>query len=128
MFVSVITSTRGRRRFIPRLIEMYKGQTYPKEKMEWILLDDGLPDERVSDLVSGIPGVRYLVSDVRLTMGEKLNRLNKAVTLRSDCIVVSSSARGERCRARSNAQDMRWEVVPLHSERIRPAKVRAAST
>jgi len=88
MFVSVITSTRGRRRFIPRLIEMYKGQTYPREKMEWIILDDGLSEERVGDLVSEIPGVRYLVSDIRLTMGEKLNRLNKAVNLKSDCIVV----------------------------------------
>ena len=40
-FVSVITPTYNRRRFLPYLIQCYLQQTYPKERMEWIILDDG---------------------------------------------------------------------------------------
>ncbi len=47
-FVSVITPTYNRRCFIPAAIECYKHQTYPKERMEWIILDDGT--ESVEDL------------------------------------------------------------------------------
>jgi cellulose synthase/poly-beta-1,6-N-acetylglucosamine synthase-like glycosyltransferase len=47
-FVSVVTPTYNRRKFIPTLIAMYKAQTYPKDRMEWIILDDG--QEKVDDL------------------------------------------------------------------------------
>ena len=40
-FVSVCTPTYNRRQFIPQRIECYKQQTYPKELMEWIVVDDG---------------------------------------------------------------------------------------
>ena len=40
-FVSVCTPTFNRRIFIPQLIKCFKAQTYPKELMEWIIIDDG---------------------------------------------------------------------------------------
>ena len=59
MIVSVLTSTCNRARFIPRLIEMYKKQTYPHEKMEWIILDDGETKVKSLFLNSGLPNIRY---------------------------------------------------------------------
>jgi glycosyltransferase involved in cell wall biosynthesis len=77
--VSVITPTYNRRKFIPALIEIYKSQTYPKQKMEWIVLDDG--KDSVADLFEAaaqtLPNLRYIRSDTRLRIGAKRNRLNQ---------------------------------------------------
>ncbi len=77
-FVSVLTPTYNRRRFIPAIIECYKAQTYPKDKMEWIILDDG--SDKVKDVfdlhAKGIPNVRYISMDEKMNIGAKRNRLN----------------------------------------------------
>ena len=75
MIVSVLTSTCNRARFIPRLIEMYKNQTYPHEKMEWIILDDGETKVESLFLNSGLPNIRYESLSTKLPMGAKLNLL-----------------------------------------------------
>lgn len=71
--VSVITITCNRRRFIPRLIEMYRAQLYPVDQMEWIIVDDG--EDKVADLFmySYLPNIVYLPYKCGLLMGEKLN-------------------------------------------------------
>jgi glycosyltransferase involved in cell wall biosynthesis len=78
-FVSVITPTYNRRRFIPNLIQMYKNQDYRKDRMEWIILDDG--QDKVKDLfeeaAKTIPNLRYIELDEKLLIGAKRNRLNK---------------------------------------------------
>jgi glycosyltransferase involved in cell wall biosynthesis len=78
-FVSVITPTYNRRRFIPNLIQMYKNQDYRKDRMEWIILDDG--QDKVRDLfeeaAKTIPNIRYIELDEKLLIGAKRNRLNK---------------------------------------------------
>jgi glycosyltransferase involved in cell wall biosynthesis len=77
--VSVLTPTYQRRPFIPALIQMYQQQTYPKEKMEWIILDDGR--DKVEDLwkeaAKTIPNLRYIYHPEKLRIGEKRNRLNQ---------------------------------------------------
>lgn len=78
MEVSVVTPTYNRRQFIPTMIEIYKQQTFPKEKMEWIILDDG--QDKVEDLFSGIPNVRYIYMHEKQTIGAKRNYLNKLAT------------------------------------------------
>jgi glycosyltransferase involved in cell wall biosynthesis len=79
MEVSVVTPTYNRRLFIPTLIEIYKAQTFPKEKMEWIILDDGR--DKVEDLfidaLRTIPNVRYIRFDEKMRLGAKRNMLNK---------------------------------------------------
>lgn len=77
-FVSIVTPTYNRRRFIPSLIAMVRGQTYPKHRMEWIVLDDG--SDSVADLfaaVKDIPNLRYIRSEEKQTIGAKRNRLNE---------------------------------------------------
>lgn len=77
--VSVITPTYNRRVFIPALIEIYKSQTFPKEKMEWIIIDDGR--DKVEDLfievAKTIPNIRYQYISEKLRIGAKRNQLNK---------------------------------------------------
>jgi glycosyltransferase involved in cell wall biosynthesis len=76
--VSVVTPTYNRRKFIPTLIEIYKSQTFPKDKMEWIIIDDGR--KRVEDLFQEasktIPNIRYIYKDEKMRLGEKRNLLN----------------------------------------------------
>ncbi len=78
-FVSVITPTYNRRRFIPTLIKCYENQDYKKNRMEWIILDDG--QDKVKDLfeeaAKRIPNIRYIPLEEKLLIGAKRNRLNQ---------------------------------------------------
>lgn len=77
--VSVVTPTYNRRKFIPTLIEIYKSQTFPKDKMEWIIIDDGR--DKVEDLFleasKELPNIRYIYKDEKLRIGAKRNALNR---------------------------------------------------
>lgn len=78
-FVSVITPTYNRRKFLPALVECYKSQTYPKDRMEWIILDDGTDCVRdfFEQAAKTVPNLRYLREDAKLLIGAKRNRLNR---------------------------------------------------
>jgi glycosyltransferase involved in cell wall biosynthesis len=78
-FVSVLTPTYNRNKFIPSLVECYKSQTYPKERMEWIVLDDGTSsiEEEFLRLTKGLPNIRYIRLEEKLLIGAKRNMLNK---------------------------------------------------
>lgn len=77
--VSIVTPTYNRRRFIPTLIRMIETQTYPRDRMEWIVYDDG--QEAVGDLIDEaqhrLPLTIYIRSEEKQTLGEKRNRLNR---------------------------------------------------
>jgi glycosyltransferase involved in cell wall biosynthesis len=87
-FVSVITPTYNRRKFIPSLIACYLSQTYPKNRMEWIVYDDG--EDSVEDIFTKfapkLPNLRYIREAEKKTIGTKRNRLN--VEARGDIIVA----------------------------------------
>lgn len=78
-FVSVVTPTYNRRKFLPSLIECYKSQTYPKEHMEWIVLDDGedCVKEVFDEAAKSIPNLRYIRQPTKLLIGAKRNILNR---------------------------------------------------
>ncbi len=78
-FVSVLTPTYNRKRFLPYLVECYKAQTYPKERMEWILLDDGTDKvgELFLSLTKGLPNIHYIALEEKVNIGVKRNRLNQ---------------------------------------------------
>jgi cellulose synthase/poly-beta-1,6-N-acetylglucosamine synthase-like glycosyltransferase len=48
-FVSVCTPTFNRRPFISGMIKCFDHQTYPKSRIEWIIIDDGT--DKIEDLV-----------------------------------------------------------------------------
>ena len=74
-FVSVCTPTYNRRKFIPYLIKSFKEQTYPKELLEWIIIDDG--EESVQDLFEGVECVKYFRYEEKLKLGYKRNLMHK---------------------------------------------------
>jgi glycosyltransferase involved in cell wall biosynthesis len=74
-FVSVCTPTFNRRPFIPIMLQCFENQTYPKDKIEWIIIDDG--DDKIEDLVSHIPQVKYFKYDEKMTLGRKRNLMHE---------------------------------------------------
>jgi glycosyltransferase involved in cell wall biosynthesis len=77
--VSVVTPTYNRRMFIPTLIDLYSAQTYPKDKMEWIIIDDGRDkvEELFQEAAKIIPNIRYVRKEEKMRLGAKRNELNK---------------------------------------------------
>ena len=74
-FVSVCTPTFNRRPFISMMIQCFQHQKYPKDKIEWIIVDDGT--DKIEDLVTHIPQVKYFKYDTKLTLGKKRNISNE---------------------------------------------------
>ena len=70
-FVSICTPTFNRRPFWPYIIKCFENQTYPKDKMEWIIIDDGT--DKIEDLVSHLPQVKYFKYEEKLMLGKKRN-------------------------------------------------------
>ena len=70
-FVSVCTPTFNRRPFIPYMIKCFEHQDYPKERIEWIIIDDGT--DKICDLVKHIPQVKYFSVEKKLLLGNKRN-------------------------------------------------------
>ena len=76
-FVSVCTPTFNRRPFIEMMFQCFRNQTYPKEKMEWIIVDDGT--DKIGDLVknSNIPQIKYISVQEKMILGAKRNLIHK---------------------------------------------------
>jgi glycosyltransferase involved in cell wall biosynthesis len=73
-FVSICTPTFNRRPFIPYAIKCFLQQDYPKDKMEWIIVDDGT--DPIEDLISSIPQVKYFYLKERMLLGKKRNYMH----------------------------------------------------
>ena len=74
-FVSICTPTFNRRPFIKSMIECFQHQTYPKDRMEWIIIDDGT--DKIEDLVKDIPQVKYYKYDEQMVLGKKRNLMHE---------------------------------------------------
>jgi glycosyltransferase involved in cell wall biosynthesis len=72
--VSICTPTFNRRPFFPFIIKCFENQDYPKEKLEWIIIDDGT--DPIEDLVREIPQVKYFRFDKKMTLGRKRNMMH----------------------------------------------------
>ncbi len=77
--VSVCTPTYNRRPFIPIMFECFRNQDYPKNRIEWIIVDDG--SDKIEDLVltSNIQQIRYFKIDKKLSLGAKRNYMHSKV-------------------------------------------------
>lgn len=73
-FVSICTPTFNRRPFIPMIIQCMENQTYPKDRIEWIIVDDGT--DKIGDLITHIPYVKYFPFEEKMTLGKKRNITN----------------------------------------------------
>ena len=77
--VSVCTPTFNRRPFIQAMLECFRNQTYPKDRMEWIIVDDGT--DPINDLIDAakIPQIRYFREERKMALGEKRNYMHSKV-------------------------------------------------
>ena len=76
--VSIITPTYNRRKFIPTLIRCIHSQNYPKERMEWLVYDDG--SDPIWDILephATALNIRYFRSETKQNIAEKRNMLHK---------------------------------------------------
>jgi len=80
--VSLCTPTFNRRPFIKQMIDNIMKQDYPKELMEWIILDDGT--DPIGDLVKDISFVKYIYSEERMSLGKKRNLLHQYCSFKND--------------------------------------------
>lgn len=69
--ISILTITRDRRVFMPLAKYSYMIQSYPEDKLEWVIVDDG--DDPIEDTLIGVPNVKYVRSDPGLTISQKRN-------------------------------------------------------
>ena len=76
--VSVCTPTFNRRPFIPFIIKCLENQTYPKELIEWIIVDDGT--DPIGDIVKDIPNVKYFYFEEKMSLGKKRNLCHSKAT------------------------------------------------
>ena len=70
-FVSICTPTFNRRPFWEYTIKCFNHQDYPKDKMEWIIIDDGT--DKIEDLVCNIEQVKYYYYNEKMPLGKKRN-------------------------------------------------------
>ena len=65
--VSICTPTFNRRPFIENMFTCFRNQDYPKDKIEWIIVDDGT--DKIQDLIltSNIPQIRYFEVPEKMT-------------------------------------------------------------
>ena len=82
-FISICTPTFNRRPFFPYIIKCFENQTYPKDKMEWIIIDDGT--DKIEDMVAHIPQVKYFKYDEKMFLGKKRNLAHQKA--RGDIII-----------------------------------------
>ena len=74
-FVSICTPTFNRRPFWEYAIKCFDHQDYPKDKMEWIIIDDGT--DKIKDLVCNISQVKYFEYDTKMPLGKKRNLMHE---------------------------------------------------
>jgi glycosyltransferase involved in cell wall biosynthesis len=74
-FVSICTPTFNRRPFWEYTIKCFNHQDYPKDRMEWIIIDDGT--DKIKDLVCNISQVKYFEYDTKMTLGKKRNLMHE---------------------------------------------------
>ena len=74
-FVSICTPTYNRRPFWPMAIKCFENYDYPKERMEWIIVDDGT--DPIRDLVEHIPQVKYYREEHQMILGRKRNYMHE---------------------------------------------------
>jgi len=80
--VSLCTPTFNRRPFIKQMVDNILKQDYPKELMEWIIVDDGT--DPIGDLVKDISFVKYIYSEERMSLGKKRNFMHQQCTFTND--------------------------------------------
>lgn len=69
--VSILCITKDRRPFMPLLKYCYMIQSYPEDKLEIVIVDDG--EDSIEDTLIGVPNVKYVRCEPGMTISQKRN-------------------------------------------------------
>jgi glycosyltransferase involved in cell wall biosynthesis len=72
--ISLCTPTFNRRPFIETMFKCVENQLYPRNRMEWIIVDDGT--DKIEDLIKhakNVPKINYYKIDKKMNLGAKRN-------------------------------------------------------
>jgi glycosyltransferase involved in cell wall biosynthesis len=83
--VSICTPTFNRRPFFKGIIKSVLMQDYPKELIEWIIVDDGT--DPIEDLVKDIPFVKYFKVE-KMRLGKKRNYMHDVCSFKEDDAIL----------------------------------------
>jgi hypothetical protein len=88
--VSVITPTHNRKNFFPLAIFNYNSFDYPRDKLEWIIVDDTSEGETIEDLLPieasrSKYNIKYIRLENKVSIGEKRNM---AIRESSNSVIV----------------------------------------
>lgn len=79
-YVSIITPTYKRRKIFSMAIRNFENFIYPKEKLEWIIVDDSPEDDDIKDLIPRDKRIKYIQiapdKDGPMTIAMKRNIAN----------------------------------------------------
>ena len=84
--VSICTPTFNRRPFFKGTIECVLSQDYPKDLIEWIIVDDGF--DPIEDLVKDIPFVKYVKLNEKIPLGKKRNYMHELCSFKNDDDII----------------------------------------
>jgi len=80
-FVSCVTPTYNRAKFLPHLLYIYSYQEYPKNRRELVILDDSPSSNKhiIDEFLKKNPGenIRYIYKSEKIKLGRKRNMLNE---------------------------------------------------
>jgi glycosyltransferase involved in cell wall biosynthesis len=73
--VSLLTITKNRKHLMPIAIHCWKNYQYPRDKLEWVIVDDSDKENRCLDLLPKDSRIRYFIKkpDDFKTLGQKRN-------------------------------------------------------
>lgn len=71
--LTVVTLVYNRKRFFKLSILNFLSSQYPRDKLEWVIIDDSKPDQIVKDLVPKQDNIHYYYYDEHLNIGQKRN-------------------------------------------------------
>ena len=74
-FISICTPTYNRRPFFEMTKRCFLHQTYPLDRMEWVIVDDGT--DKIEDIVLEIKQVKYFPLESKITLGAKRNLMHQ---------------------------------------------------
>lgn len=83
--VSVVTITKNRKNWIASMLYIWNKYVYPKDKLEWVIVDDSETDELQSYLPDDDPRIKYYYFKEHMPVDEKRN---KAVELASHELIA----------------------------------------
>jgi len=76
--VTVCTPTFNRRPFIPIMLDCFRNQTYPRDRIEWVIIDDGT--DKIGDLLFSATdlksNIKYHPIDKKMALGKKRNYMH----------------------------------------------------